>query len=185
MHCHVVKVSEAEQVLSSLRFLASAECTSRPSRSFVWCIFAKGASTAGGDIREARVFCNLRQVLGQSAVHGAFAGYTGFTPGLLNTHYVFLPIPVIIQARLLMLTGAMVPPADANQRRLLLLCRILPSRSISEKCLRSAIASARAERHGIWLQAVPACIVVPFCACALHMTCHTGIPHPAQALRFS
>lgn len=71
-------------------------------------------------------------MLGQSAVHGAFAGYTGFTPGLLNTcarrlsalhvysyytwlrkpddslqlpnnvfrpyrHYVFLPIPVIIQ----------------------------------------------------------------------------------------
>ncbi|KAK9836290.1 hypothetical protein WJX81_002333 [Elliptochloris bilobata] len=42
-----------------------------------------------------RIYC---KVLGQSAVHGAFAGYTGFTPGLLNTHYVFLPIPVIIQA---------------------------------------------------------------------------------------
>ena len=110
--------------------------------------FAKSASSAGGDIREARVFCNLRQVLGQSAVHGAFAGYTGFTPGLLNTHYVFLPIPVIIQARLLMLTGVMVPPADANQRRVLLFCDIFTGSSTSEKCLRSAIASACAKRRG-------------------------------------
>jgi 6-phosphofructokinase 1 len=31
-------------------------------------------------------------------VHGAFAGYTGITVGLVNTHYVYLPIPVIIQA---------------------------------------------------------------------------------------
>jgi 6-phosphofructokinase 1 len=38
------------------------------------------------------------QVLGQGAVHGAFAGYTGFTVGLVNTHYVYLPIPTIIQA---------------------------------------------------------------------------------------
>ena len=52
---------------------------------------------------EKQAFCQLpggaRQVLGQGAVHGAFAGYTGFTVGLLNTHYAFLPIPVIIQAR--------------------------------------------------------------------------------------
>ena len=50
-----------------------------------------------------QAFCQppggARQVLGQGAVHGAFAGYTGFTVGLLNTHYAFLPIPVIIQAR--------------------------------------------------------------------------------------
>lgn len=37
------------------------------------------------------------QILGQGAVHGAFAGFTGFTVGLVNTHYVYLPIPVIIQ----------------------------------------------------------------------------------------
>jgi 6-phosphofructokinase 1 len=37
-------------------------------------------------------------VLGQGAVHGAFAGFTGFTVGLVNTHYVYLPIPTIIQA---------------------------------------------------------------------------------------
>ena len=37
-------------------------------------------------------------VLGQSAVHGAFAGFTGFTVGLVNTHYTYLPIPAIIQA---------------------------------------------------------------------------------------
>ena len=35
-------------------------------------------------------------------MHGAFAGYTGFTVGLVNTHYVYLPIPVIIQVQLLL-----------------------------------------------------------------------------------
>jgi hypothetical protein len=30
-------------------------------------------------------------------VHGAFSGYTGFTAGLVNTHYVYLPIETIIQ----------------------------------------------------------------------------------------
>lgn len=42
-----------------------------------------------------RVYC---KVLGQGAVHGAFAGFTGFTVGLVNTHYVYLPIQTIIQA---------------------------------------------------------------------------------------
>ena len=42
-----------------------------------------------------RIYC---KVLGQGAVHGAFAGFTGCTVGLINTHYVYLPIPVIIQA---------------------------------------------------------------------------------------
>jgi 6-phosphofructokinase len=42
-----------------------------------------------------RIYC---KVLGQGAVHGAFAAYTGFTVGLVNTHYVYLPIPTIIQA---------------------------------------------------------------------------------------
>ncbi len=41
-----------------------------------------------------RIYC---KVLGQGAVHGAFAGFTGCTVGLINTHYVYLPIPVIIQ----------------------------------------------------------------------------------------
>lgn len=41
-----------------------------------------------------RIYC---KVLGQGAVHGAFAGFTGCTVGLVNTHYVYLPIPVIIQ----------------------------------------------------------------------------------------
>lgn len=44
-----------------------------------------------------RIYC---KVLGQGAVHGAFAGYTDFTIGLVNTHYVFLPIPTIIQVSL-------------------------------------------------------------------------------------
>ena len=37
-------------------------------------------------------------MLGQGAVHGAFAGFTAFTTGLVNTHYVYLPIETIIQA---------------------------------------------------------------------------------------
>ncbi|CAM6113205.1 unnamed protein product [Calypogeia fissa] len=40
------------------------------------------------------IFCS---VLGQNAVHGAFAGYTDVTIGLVNTHYVFLPIPKVIE----------------------------------------------------------------------------------------
>lgn len=31
-------------------------------------------------------------------MHAAFAGYTGVTVGLVNTHYCYLPINVIIQA---------------------------------------------------------------------------------------
>lgn len=38
------------------------------------------------------------QVLAHNAVHAAFAGYAGVTVGLVNTHYVYLPIPVVIQA---------------------------------------------------------------------------------------
>ncbi len=41
-----------------------------------------------------RIYC---KVLGQGAVHGAFAGFTDFTVGLVNTHYVFLPTTTIIQ----------------------------------------------------------------------------------------
>jgi len=50
---------------------------------------------ASPTITTDRIYC---KVLGQGAVHGAFAGYTGFTVGLVNTHYVLLPIGVIIQA---------------------------------------------------------------------------------------
>lgn len=42
-----------------------------------------------------RIYC---KVLGQTAVHAAFAGYTDCTAALVNTHYVFLPIDTIIQA---------------------------------------------------------------------------------------
>ncbi|KAJ4964299.1 hypothetical protein NE237_024238 [Protea cynaroides] len=38
----------------------------------------------------------LCAVLGQNAVHGAFAGYSGITVGTCNTHYVYLPIPEVI-----------------------------------------------------------------------------------------
>ena len=40
------------------------------------------------------IMCN---VLGQNAVHGAFAGFTGISIGYVNTHCVFLPIPMIIE----------------------------------------------------------------------------------------
>ncbi|MEO2193244.1 MAG: 6-phosphofructokinase, partial [bacterium] len=40
-----------------------------------------------------RIYC---KVLGQAAVHGAMAGYTDFTVGLVNTHYVMLPTTTII-----------------------------------------------------------------------------------------
>ncbi|KAI8464851.1 MAG: phosphofructokinase family protein [Monoraphidium minutum] len=42
-----------------------------------------------------RIYC---KILSHNAVHGAFAGFTGITVGLVNTHYVYLPIPVVIQA---------------------------------------------------------------------------------------
>uniref|UniRef100_A0A1J3JZI8 ATP-dependent 6-phosphofructokinase n=1 Tax=Noccaea caerulescens TaxID=107243 RepID=A0A1J3JZI8_NOCCA len=38
----------------------------------------------------------LCTVLGQNAVHGAFAGYSGITVGIINTHYAYLPIPEVI-----------------------------------------------------------------------------------------
>jgi 6-phosphofructokinase 1 len=36
-----------------------------------------------------QLYCSL---LAQSAVHGAMAGYTGFTVGMINTHFVMIPI---------------------------------------------------------------------------------------------
>ncbi|KAL3630493.1 ATP-dependent 6-phosphofructokinase 5, chloroplastic [Castilleja foliolosa] len=38
----------------------------------------------------------LCTVLGQNAVHGAFAGYSGITVGICNTHYVYFPITEVI-----------------------------------------------------------------------------------------
>jgi 6-phosphofructokinase 1 len=40
------------------------------------------------------IYCTI---LGQNAVHGAFAGYTGISIGMVNTHAVFLPIPRLIE----------------------------------------------------------------------------------------
>ncbi|RZC79824.1 hypothetical protein C5167_042401 [Papaver somniferum] len=31
-------------------------------------------------------------------VHGAFAGYSGITVGICNSHYVYLPIPEVISS---------------------------------------------------------------------------------------
>ncbi|KAL6655585.1 hypothetical protein ACP70R_006411 [Stipagrostis hirtigluma subsp. patula] len=38
----------------------------------------------------------LCTVLGQNAVHGAFAGFSGITSGICNTHYAYLPITEVI-----------------------------------------------------------------------------------------
>eukprot|EP00892_Ulva_mutabilis_P001888 jgi/Ulvmu1/116/UM001_0120.1 len=40
-----------------------------------------------------RIYC---RILAHNAVHGAFAGYTGMTVGLVNTHYAYMPIPMVI-----------------------------------------------------------------------------------------
>ncbi|KAJ3673792.1 hypothetical protein LUZ60_005784 [Juncus effusus] len=40
----------------------------------------------------------LCTVLGQNAVHGAFAGYSGITTGICNTHFVYLPITEVIRS---------------------------------------------------------------------------------------
>ena len=42
-----------------------------------------------------RVLC---KVLAHNAVHAAFAGFSGVTVGLVNTHYVYLPTPLLILA---------------------------------------------------------------------------------------
>ncbi|KAL4540856.1 hypothetical protein Ndes2526B_g05416 [Nannochloris sp. 'desiccata'] len=42
-----------------------------------------------------RILCRM---LANGAVHAAMAGYTGVTVGLVNTHFVYLPIPLVIQA---------------------------------------------------------------------------------------
>ncbi|KAG1673415.1 hypothetical protein FOA52_002180 [Chlamydomonas sp. UWO 241] len=47
--------------------------------------------TTSGD----RIYC---KILAHNAVHAAFSGYTGLTVGLVNTHYCYLPIPVVISA---------------------------------------------------------------------------------------
>jgi 6-phosphofructokinase 1 len=42
-----------------------------------------------------RVYCRM---LAHGAVHAAFAGYTGISVGLVNTHLAYLPLPLLIQA---------------------------------------------------------------------------------------
>lgn len=42
-----------------------------------------------------RILCRM---LANGAVHAAMAGYTGVTVGLINTHFVYLPVPLVIQA---------------------------------------------------------------------------------------
>ena len=39
-----------------------------------------------------KMYC---QVLAQGAVHGAFAGFTGITVGVVNNHAAYLPIDLV------------------------------------------------------------------------------------------
>ena len=41
-----------------------------------------------------KVYCN---VLGQNAAHAGMAGFTGCSVALVNTHYAYLPIPMLIE----------------------------------------------------------------------------------------
>lgn len=56
------------------------------------------------------VYCTI---LGQTAVHGAMAGFTGFSVGLCNNHHVLLPISKVTQTR-------HVDPADRMWHRVLI-----------------------------------------------------------------
>lgn len=62
-----------------------------PRTARAGCVCCRSIPTTSND----RIYC---KILAHNAVHAAFAGYTGITVGLVNTHYVYLPIPVIIQA---------------------------------------------------------------------------------------
>jgi 6-phosphofructokinase 1 len=42
-----------------------------------------------------RIYCKL---LGHNAVHAAFAGFTGITSGMVNSHYCYLPIYEVIKS---------------------------------------------------------------------------------------
>ena len=42
-----------------------------------------------------KVYCRM---LSHSAVHGAFAGYSGFTAGLCSQHYVYLPSSEVVRS---------------------------------------------------------------------------------------
>lgn len=50
---------------------------------------------------------NLCTVLAHNAVHGAMAGFTGVSVGVVENHYVFLPIPVLasMPPRIVDITG--------------------------------------------------------------------------------
>jgi hypothetical protein len=70
-----------------------------------WSFAQPPVCSSPGDLHAARplalAFLPARscRILAHNAVHAAFSGFTGTTVGLVNTHYVYLPIPVIIQVR--------------------------------------------------------------------------------------
>jgi 6-phosphofructokinase 1 len=66
--------------------------------------------------------------LGQAAVHGAMAGSTGFSVGMVNNRIVYIPIPLLVATsprflnpkgdiweRVLDMTGQPIPPSAANK----------------------------------------------------------------------
>ena len=50
----------------------------------------RGCTANAGD----KVYCNI---LGQNAAHAGMAGFTACSVGQVNTHYVYLPIPMLIE----------------------------------------------------------------------------------------
>jgi len=56
--------------------------------------------------------------LGQNAVHGAMAGFTGFSVGLCNNKMVFLPIPELVST-----SPRMMSPRGRTWERILAVTR--------------------------------------------------------------
>lgn len=69
--------------------------------------------------------------LGQNAVHGTMAGYTGFTVGLCNNKMCFLPIPEIVAT-----SPRQMDPKGRTWERILAVTRQPNARLFSQKSLR-------------------------------------------------
>jgi 6-phosphofructokinase 1 len=118
IYCKVGHCSQASCAATGCQYihkerLAHRICERKGCRKVLLC-----------SLRASDPFCV--QVLAHNAVHAAFAGYTGVTVGLVNTHYVYLPIPVIIQAprkvrwaqQALLLFCLKIPRAESTEARI-------------------------------------------------------------------
>ena len=53
-------------------------------------------------------------MLAQNAVHGAMAGYTGFSVGLVNNRVVYIPIPRMVATSPRIMDPAGEPPSPCR-----------------------------------------------------------------------